>query len=185
MEFSKQEYWEWVVNCFLRGFFWPRDWTWVSIAGRFFTIWNTREAGTCKKQRLKYHELECRRQFTHSRTSMWNSLKLGTNLNNYLICYMRVSITEVWFVGKRSMWVWGYCLKDCTQEHSVTIPGHLFDWCLVHVEKIVVTTVGSWSDMRALIQPSYRRKMLKSFTLKFWHSHPRFLSPPKVPYPKM
>ena len=36
---------EWVVISFSRGSFWPRDQTRVSgIAGRFFTIWATREA---------------------------------------------------------------------------------------------------------------------------------------------
>ena len=36
---------EWVVISFSWGFSWPRDQTWVScIAGRFFTIWATREA---------------------------------------------------------------------------------------------------------------------------------------------
>ena len=35
---------EWFVIPFSRGSSWPRDWTWVScIAGRFFTIWATRE----------------------------------------------------------------------------------------------------------------------------------------------
>ena len=35
---------EWVAIPFSRGFSQPRDWTWVShIAGRFFTIWATRE----------------------------------------------------------------------------------------------------------------------------------------------
>ena len=30
---------------FFRGSSWPRDWTWIScIAGRFFTVWATREA---------------------------------------------------------------------------------------------------------------------------------------------
>ena len=34
---------EWVAIPFSRGSFWPRDQTWVScIAGRFFTIWATR-----------------------------------------------------------------------------------------------------------------------------------------------
>ena len=37
--------WEWVAIPFSRGSSQPRDWTWVScIAGRFFTIWATREA---------------------------------------------------------------------------------------------------------------------------------------------
>ena len=36
---------EWVAIPFSRGSSWPRDWTRVSnIAGRFFTIWGTREA---------------------------------------------------------------------------------------------------------------------------------------------
>ena len=36
---------EWVAIAFPRGSFWPRDRTQVScIAGRFFTIWTTREA---------------------------------------------------------------------------------------------------------------------------------------------
>ena len=36
---------EWVAIPFSRGSSWPRDRTWVSrIAGRFFTIWATREA---------------------------------------------------------------------------------------------------------------------------------------------
>ena len=36
---------EWVAISFSRGSSWPRDGTWVSrIAGRFFTVWATREA---------------------------------------------------------------------------------------------------------------------------------------------
>ena len=36
---------EWIAISFSRGSSWPRDQTWVScIAGRFFTIWATREA---------------------------------------------------------------------------------------------------------------------------------------------
>ena len=36
---------EWVAISFSKGSSWPRDWTQVSyIAGRFFTIWATREA---------------------------------------------------------------------------------------------------------------------------------------------
>ena len=36
---------EWLAISSSRGSSWPRDWTWVSyIAGRFFTIWATREA---------------------------------------------------------------------------------------------------------------------------------------------
>ena len=36
---------EWIAIPFSRGSSWPRDWPWVScIAGRFFTVWTTREA---------------------------------------------------------------------------------------------------------------------------------------------
>ena len=36
---------EWLVIFFSRGSFQPRDWTQVScIAGKFFTIWATKEA---------------------------------------------------------------------------------------------------------------------------------------------
>ena len=43
-----------VVSSFSRGSSWSRDWTWVScIAGRFFTVSNTREAQICEKQALK------------------------------------------------------------------------------------------------------------------------------------
>ena len=43
---------EWVAISFSRGFSWPRDRTQVScIAGRHFTLWATREAGT---QVLRY-----------------------------------------------------------------------------------------------------------------------------------
>ena len=42
---------EWVtisLHQFTRGSSWPRDWTQVScIAGRFFTVWATREANRC------------------------------------------------------------------------------------------------------------------------------------------
>ena len=45
MGFSKARILEWVAIPFFGGSSWPRDWTWVSsTAGRFFTIWNTREA---------------------------------------------------------------------------------------------------------------------------------------------
>ena len=39
---------EWVAMSFSRGYSWPRDWTWVPcIAGRFFTVWATRELLPC------------------------------------------------------------------------------------------------------------------------------------------
>ena len=46
---------EWVAISFSRGFSPPRDWTWVScIAGRFFTIWATRETNTYRKYHIYF-----------------------------------------------------------------------------------------------------------------------------------
>ena len=54
MEFSRQEYW-WVAISFSKGSSWPRDQTWVSrIAGRFFTIWATRDTYQHIIQKIKY-----------------------------------------------------------------------------------------------------------------------------------
>ena len=48
MEFSRPEYWV-GSHSLLRGSFWPRDWIQVScIAGRFFTVWATRESWCLK-----------------------------------------------------------------------------------------------------------------------------------------
>ena len=45
---------EWVAVPFSRGSSWPRDWAWVSyIAGRFFTIWATRETPNTENVSLK------------------------------------------------------------------------------------------------------------------------------------
>ena len=57
---------EWVAISFSRGSLWPRDQTWVSgIAGKYFTIWATREASIFPResekstlnQGLEYHGL--------------------------------------------------------------------------------------------------------------------------------
>ena len=45
IEFSRQEYWSGYPYPSPGGSSQPRDWTWVShIAGRFFTVWATKEA---------------------------------------------------------------------------------------------------------------------------------------------
>ena len=50
---------EWVAIPFSRESSWPRDWTWVScISGRFFTIWDTREAPSDPMPLLKVTNLE-------------------------------------------------------------------------------------------------------------------------------
>ena len=56
---------EWVAILFTREYFWPKDRTWVSFtAGRFFTIWATREKGvkiqTPRKMWVQGHSLRNR-----------------------------------------------------------------------------------------------------------------------------
>ena len=46
---------EWVALPSSRGFFLPRDWTWVScIAGGFFTIWGTKETPHSHRRLVKW-----------------------------------------------------------------------------------------------------------------------------------
>ena len=47
----------WVAISFSRGSSQPRDWTWVScIAGRFFTVWATREAHRLYNLKVKVNQ---------------------------------------------------------------------------------------------------------------------------------
>ena len=49
---------EWIAMPSCRGSSWPRDWTWVSwTAGRFFTIWATREALDKRRRVLKSRDI--------------------------------------------------------------------------------------------------------------------------------
>ena len=49
---------QWVAIPFSRGSSWPRDWIWISCtAGRFFTIWATREALNATNPCLSFHVL--------------------------------------------------------------------------------------------------------------------------------
>ena len=68
---------EWVAMSSSRGSSWPRDQTWVScIAGRFFTIWATREASTSKCSLFLESEV-----LFHQRPTIyfpsWFSIRLG------------------------------------------------------------------------------------------------------------
>ena len=53
MEFSRYQIQEWVAIPFSRGSSWPRYRTQVCIAGRFLTIWATREAYRWKSRNYK------------------------------------------------------------------------------------------------------------------------------------
>ena len=76
---------EWVAIPFSGGSSWPRDWTWVScIAGRFFTVWATREVqeywsglpfpfqGLFQTQRSNQVLLRCR-QILYQLSHQWIS----------------------------------------------------------------------------------------------------------------
>ena len=71
---------EWIAMPSCRGSSWPRDWTWVSwTAGRFCTIWTTREAldkcrKSIKKQRHYFDDKGPYSQsygFSSSHVQMW------------------------------------------------------------------------------------------------------------------
>ena len=50
---------KWIAIPFSRGSSWPRDWTWIScIAGRFFTVWTTRENLSPDHLTTDYHFFE-------------------------------------------------------------------------------------------------------------------------------
>ena len=66
---------EWVAISFSRGFSQPRYWTWVScIAGRFFTIWATREA-------LAYRAAICSRNTMRSTYVIYSFLGTKWEIN--------------------------------------------------------------------------------------------------------
>ena len=73
---------EWEAIPFSRGSFWHRDWIWVSpIAGRFFTVWDTRE-DCC-------HEIKRR---------LFLGRKAMTNLNSILKSKDTTLLTKVHIV---------------------------------------------------------------------------------------
>ena len=56
---------EWVAIPFSWGSFWPGNWTQVSgIAGRFFTVWATREIDTGLLLFLKHYMISCSGEFS-------------------------------------------------------------------------------------------------------------------------
>ena len=70
---------EWVAIPFSRGSSWPRDWTWVPcIAGRFFTIWATREA--------YLPQLQCKVQDGASENPLQQAPSLGVSWTHLERC---------------------------------------------------------------------------------------------------
>ena len=72
-EISQARILEWVAISFFMGSSWPRNWIWVScIAGRFFTVWATKE-GFFKNWKAYYSFLECYLFFSYERHLEQNS----------------------------------------------------------------------------------------------------------------
>ena len=68
---------EWVAIPFSRGFSWPRAPNQVScIAGRFFTIWATREGQ--KSQISSFIKIHCRSGGSEVKASAWSAWDLGS-----------------------------------------------------------------------------------------------------------
>ena len=73
---------EWVANPFSRRASWPGDWTQVScIAGRFFTIWATREAPIIIKEGLITADCDCSHEI---KRRLLLGRKVMTNLDRIL-----------------------------------------------------------------------------------------------------
>ena len=93
---------EWIAMPSCRGSSWPRDWTWVSwTAGRFCTIWTTREAldkcrKSIKKQRHYFDDKGPYSQsygFSSSHVQMWElDHKDGWMLKNW--CFWTVVLEK-------------------------------------------------------------------------------------------
>ena len=80
-EFSRQEYWERVAISFSRGSSRPRDQTKASsIAGRFFTIWATREALSESKEVLKCQSIH------HQMLTYLQRFNNISSVQNFILC---------------------------------------------------------------------------------------------------
>ena len=59
---------KWLAIPFSRGSSWSRDWTWIScIAGRFFTVWTTRENLSPDHLTTDYHFFKCLDNFLQAK----------------------------------------------------------------------------------------------------------------------
>ena len=86
---------EWVAIPFFRGSSQPRDWTRVSgIAGRFFTIWATREAPRRHMVSRKIQELS---SVPHFSFTTKHGQGQNSPLLNRVVLYM-FGFTKLWFV---------------------------------------------------------------------------------------
>ena len=118
---------EWIAIPFSRGSSQPRDWTWVScIAGRFFTIWATREAWWAV-----VHEV------TMSRTWLSNWVQHTSNwLSFYCVVFSSLHFFFFFF------WILDFCMflhylsattgsKLC-EDSSIVLLSYSLEQCLTH-----------------------------------------------------
>ena len=86
---------EWVAISLSRGSSWPRDWTWVShIAGRFFTIWATREAQMLERVWRKGNPLALLVWMQSDTATMEESMQIPLKIRNKTIIRPNNSITR-------------------------------------------------------------------------------------------
>ena len=94
---------KWVAIPFSRGSSWPRDWIWISCtAGRFFTIWATREAPECYKALFTFScfggwDLSSTTSGLHSSLLHWKHGVLTTGLPGkiplwFYLCFISSSV---------------------------------------------------------------------------------------------
>ena len=106
---------EWVAMLFSRGSSWPRNWTLVAhIAGRFFTVWATREAPQCWLLCYWFIFQSSLWETRGERGCFWLGWprKWGTWTNMFI---WRFHINLILFPALNlSPWVWSWAYKSCS-----------------------------------------------------------------------
>ena len=75
---------EWVAIPFSRGSSWPTDWTWIScIAGRFFTIWATREAQDFNSEADK--DIDAENKHVGTKSGKGSGIHWETGIDSYAL----------------------------------------------------------------------------------------------------
>ena len=117
---------EWVVLPFSRASSWPRDRTWVSrIAGRFFTVWATREAPNSDQAHLFLESLSLppptRPQYGWLSYEILSPLQLGGSFAVLGCSLKNDRVVSVHFQGKpfNIMIIQVYAPTSNTEEDEV------------------------------------------------------------------
>ena len=118
---------EWVAIPFSRGSSWPRDWTWAScFAGRFFTIWATREGEMpwplpslwmwCESCSTVYDSLR-----PHGPYSPWGSPGQNTGVDS--LSLLQGSLLSTPSIFHQPAVCWHRSLGKCSSQESASL-GH-------------------------------------------------------------